>query len=184
MSHPPLSTPSSWFTWANGLTALRALGALPCAWLAHQGRWTGAALLLSLAIVSDLLDGPLARRLEQSSPLGALLDHATDAAFVTLLLAALWLQGYLPWLLPALVAAAFIQYAADSDALRGRRLRGSRLGRTNGIGYFVIAAVPVYRNALGLPGPSDAAVEALAWVLVVSTVTSMLDRFRLWRAAE
>lgn len=173
-----------WLTWANGVTGVRALLALPCAGLVLYGRWADAALLLTLAIITDLADGPLARRLAQSSPLGALMDHATDATFVALLLAALWLQGYLPGLLPLLVAAAFLQYAADSDALRGRALRTSGLGRANGIGYFVLAATPVYRNALELPWPPDALVEAFAWLLVVTTVTSMADRFRVWRGAE
>ena len=173
-----------WLTWANGLTAFRALLAIPCAWQAAQQRWTSAALLLSLAVLSDLLDGPLARRLGQNSPLGGLMDHATDAAFVTLLLAGLYSSGLVPWLLPVLVAASFLQYVVDSRALRGRSLRASWLGRANGIGYFVLAAVAVYRNALGLPWPSDASVEALAWLLVLTTVASMLDRLRVWRTAE
>jgi phosphatidylglycerophosphate synthase len=173
-----------WLTWANVLTAARALLAVPCAWLAAGGHWTFAALLLSLAILTDLLDGPLARRLRQSSALGGLIDHATDAAFVTLLLAALAARDYLPWLLPLLVAASFLQYVADSRALQGRTLRTSWLGRGNGIGYFVLAALPVYRNALGLPWPTNALIDALAWLLVLTTLASMLDRFRVWRTAE
>lgn len=175
---------SLWLTWANGLTAVRALLAVPCAWLAAAGRWPFAALLLSLAILTDLLDGPLARRLRQSSPLGGLVDHATDAAFVTILLIALSTLGYVPWLLPILVTASFLQYVADSRALAGRSLRASWLGRVNGIGYFVLAALTVYRNALALPWPGDALLTMLAWLLVLSTVVSMLDRFRVWRRAE
>lgn len=173
-----------WLTWANALTALRLSLALPCAWLTANRQWSLAALLLSLAILSDLLDGPLARRLQQSSPLGGLFDHATDAAFVTCLLAALSILGYVPWLLPVLVIASFLQYAMDSRAIRGRPLRASWLGRSNGIGYFVVAAIAVYRNALELTWPSDALIEAFAWLLVLSTTASMLDRFRVWRAAE
>ena len=78
--------PGVWLTWANGLTALRLLLAAPCAWFAATSQWPWAALLISVAILTDLLDGPLARRLGQTSALGGLLDHSTDAAFVTLLL--------------------------------------------------------------------------------------------------
>jgi phosphatidylglycerophosphate synthase len=173
-----------WLTWANALTAARALLAVPCACLVAGERWTFAALLLSVAILTDLLDGPLARRLRQSSALGGLVDHTTDAAFVTLLLIALSILGYLPWLLPTLVAASFLQYAADSRALAGRALRTSWLGRCNGVGYFVLAALAVYRNALQLTWPSDALLQALAWLLVLTTIASMLDRFRVWRTAE
>lgn len=173
-----------WLTWANGLTGLRLLLAAPCAWLAAAERWPFAALLLSLAILTDMLDGPLARRAGQTSALGGLMDHATDAAFVTLLLLALSTLGYTPWLLPVLVAASFLQYAADSRALAGRALRASWLGRCNGIGYFVVAAIPVYGNALGLTWPGAASVRLLAWLLVLSTLASMLDRLRVWLSTE
>ena len=173
-----------WLTWANALTAVRALLAVPCASLAASRQWSFAALLLSLAILTDLLDGPLARRFGQSSALGGLVDHATDAAFVTLLLAALWTLGYVPWLLPLLVAVSFLQYAADSHVTRGRPLRASWLGRANGVGYFVLAAAFVYRNALELAWPSDSLLEALAWLLVLTSTASMLDRFRVSRAAK
>jgi phosphatidylglycerophosphate synthase len=173
-----------WLTWANGLTLIRALLALPCAWLAATEQWTWAALLLSLAIVSDLLDGPLARRLQQSSPLGGLADHATDAFFVTVLLAGLATGGYVNWLLPILVAASFAQYMVDSDALRGKSLRASWLGRANGIGYFVVAGLVVYANAIDSPWPSTASVQALAWLLVLTSLASMVDRLRPRRIAE
>lgn len=173
-----------WRTWANALTAVRALAALPCAWMVTTGHWPGAALLFSLAVLTDLLDGPLARRMNQSSPLGGLIDHATDAAFVTSALLALWLAGYVHWLLPLLVAAAFAQYVFDSRALRGQRLRGNRLGRANGIGYFVVAAMPVYRNAFDLPWPPDAAIAAASWVLIASTLMSMTLRLRRRAATE
>jgi phosphatidylglycerophosphate synthase len=173
-----------WLTWANGLTAMRALLAIPCAALVASQHWTAAALLLSIAIVTDLLDGPVARRFNQTSPLGGLLDHATDAAFVVMLLGALATLGYVPWLLPLLVLASFLQYVTDSQALRGKSLRASWLGRANGIAYFVVAAIPVYRGALDLPWPQDAVIAGLAWLLILSSAVSMLDRFRVWRTAE
>jgi cardiolipin synthase len=173
-----------WLTWANGVTAVRALLAAPSAILVLDQRWTAAALLFSLAVLSDLLDGALARRLRQATPLGALADHATDAFYVTLVLAALAQLGHVNWLLPLLVAAAFVQYAADSDALRGRALRASWLGRSNGIAYFALAAVAIYGHALALPWPDRLSLDALAWLLVASTLVSMADRLRVWRPTE
>jgi phosphatidylglycerophosphate synthase len=167
-----------WLTWANALTGLRAMAALPCAWLAANEQWAGAAALLTLAVLTDLLDGPLARRLGQTSPLGGLFDHATDAWFVTCLLTGLWWAGLVPWLLPVLVAAAFLQYVIDSRAHRGDRLRGNRLGRLNGIGYFAVAALPVLAGTLGFAEASAPAVTILSWLLIVSTVLSMRSRWR------
>jgi hypothetical protein len=55
----------------------------------------------------------------------------------------------------------------------------SRLGRWNGIAYYVIAAVPITRDGLALAWPPPALVHALGWLLVVSTALSILDRLRL-----
>lgn len=171
-------------TWANALTLIRSALALPCACFAAEGNWLWAAWLLSIAVLTDLLDGPLARRLNQATAFGALADHATDAAFVTLLLAALAWRGEVTWLLPPLIVIAFVQYAVDSRALTGRALRASWLGRVNGISYFVLAAVVVYRNALHLSSPSAQLIGVLSWLLVASTVVSMVDRLRAPRLGE
>jgi phosphatidylglycerophosphate synthase len=122
----------------------------------------------------------VARRLGQASPRGALLDHAVDAIFCATGLAALALRGGVPAPLPALVALAFAQYAADSRALAGRTLRASALGRTNGIAYYVMIGVPVVRDALGLGWPGPAFVRAAGWALVATTLVSMADRAWAW----
>ena len=121
-----------------------------------QQEFVLASSLLALAVVTDLLDGRVARRYGEVSPLGGLLDHATDATFVSIGLAALAWQGVVPGPLPVLVAAAFIQYTLDSRALQGSALRASALGRANGIAYFVILGTPLVRETLGLGFPTTA----------------------------
>src|SRR3954469_18207746 len=71
---------------ANALTALRLALVLPlAAALARPGLLPPGvvALLLGLAIASDYLDGPLARRTGTASATGMLFDHSTDCLFVT-----------------------------------------------------------------------------------------------------
>lgn len=165
-----------WATWANGLTGLRLLAAPLLAAAILDGQPLYACGLYVLAVVTDLLDGRVARRLGESSPLGGLLDHAVDATFVTTGLAVLAWLGTIPALLPPLIAAAFVQYTADSRALRGQPLRTSALGRWNGIAYFVVLGVPVIRDALSLQAPGDAWVRGLGWLLVASTLISMAER--------
>jgi phosphatidylglycerophosphate synthase len=170
-------------TWANLLTLCRAGLMVPCVLAISDGRWTSALALFTVAVATDLVDGPLARRLGQASPLGGLFDHATDAAFVTAALGALAAAGLVPWLLPVLVPLAFLQYMLDSRALAGRPLRGSWLGRWNGIGYFVLAGFVLAANALPLELPGPAAWAAGAWLLIASTLTSMTSRAIAWRRA-
>lgn len=165
-----------WKTWANLLTAIRTLSIAPCAWAIVSGHWPLAAALFVVAALTDLLDGPLARRFGHASALGGLLDHATDALFVVVAVAALAWAGYGNWLLAPLIAAAFIQYALDSRVLAGQQLRASWLGRNNGILYFVLVGIPVIRNALTLSWPADLWINLFSWLLVATTLTSMLDR--------
>jgi phosphatidylglycerophosphate synthase len=178
-----------WVTWANLLTLCRLGLAIPCALAILGGAWPLAAGLFAIAVLTDLLDGPLARRFEQVTPLGGLFDHATDAWFVTIVLAALVCNGPLPWLLPVLVVAAFSQYMLDSRALQGQRLRASWLGRLNGIGYFVIAGAPIMHRLIDTHFPadhlwSDRLWATLAWLLVLSTLVSMINRAQAWYRAK
>lgn len=163
-------------TWANLLTIARLLAIFPCAWAIHTGRWSLAAVLFVAAVITDFLDGPIARRYHHASALGGLLDHATDALFVGSCLAVLSTSAIVnPWL-PGLVLAAFCQYMFDSKALSGQTLRTNWLGRNNGIAYYVLVGVPVIRNALELTWPNDTLIKAFGWLLLVTTAVSMIER--------
>lgn len=145
-------------------------------YLIWRGEWQAAAVVLWLAIATDMADGYLARRFDSETSLGGLLDHSSDAFFVALALVALASHGLVPFALPVLVVLAFSQYMADSRALAGRPLRTSHLGRYNGICYFILAGFPVMEHALDLyPIPLDY-FPWLAWGLVISTIISMADR--------
>ena len=168
-----------WFTRANALTLLRLLIAPLLVATILNGLPREASLLFALAVASDFADGWVARRYHETSSLGALVDHGVDAIFVILGTAALAGVGALPGLLPVGIALAFLQYALDSRVLASRGLHPSALGRANGISYYVIVAIPVVRDALGLGWPGPGLVMALGWLLVASTAASILDRLRL-----
>lgn len=174
-----------WRTRANALTVLRLAAAPACALAIVCGAPGVALALFALAVATDLTDGRVARRYGETSPLGGLLDHATDATFVSLGCAAIAAGGELPWLLPPMIVAAFVQYVVDSQsgrraAVPGARsrwsLRASALGRWNGIAYFVVLGIPVVRDGLALGWPPGVWVRALGWALVATTAVSMLDR--------
>ncbi len=165
-----------WLTPANGLTAVRLACAPLVAFCVLHGADGAAGVLFALAVATDFADGALARRRGETSALGGLLDHATDALFCSTALAALAALGTVPAVLPVLVAAAFLQYALDSRALAGRPLRGSSLGRWNGVAYFVLVGIPVIRDALCVGWPGPELLRLLGWALVGTTLASMLDR--------
>lgn len=165
------------FSLANSLSLFRIIIAPPIAWSISTGCWLTASLLLTLAILSDVFDGPLARKKGQDSSFGGLLDHSCDALLVTILLFALTETHNIPVLLPILVLVSFIQYVVDSRAISGHRLRTSLLGRYNGIGYFVLAALCIYSSGLEKSFFPESFFATCAWILIFSTLLSMFDRF-------
>ena len=149
-----------------------------------DGQWRLAGWIFAAAVASDFLDGIIARWRRTVSPLGGILDHTADAVFVTV---TLWGIAYaevdagidvVPGILPWFIALAFLQYLLDSKALAGQPLRTSRLGRANGIAYYVIAGTVIGRNALGIDWLPDEAIYWAALLVLVSTLASMFDRLR------
>jgi len=182
------------FGWANALTALRLVLIVPSCWSIATGQLALAAVFFCIAVASDVADGRVARSRGEVSRFGGLFDHSVDASFVGLSLAALALsygQGpsgliglTITPLLPVLVLLSFMQYALDSKVLRGQALRASKLGRYNGIGYFVVLGTALIGAALKLPETFlNPVVMVMAWLLVATTLVSMLDRFLAYRKA-
>ena len=126
---------------ANALTAVRLLLVFPFAFFMAQGDRRSAIFALLawvLALITDVLDGPIARRRGTVTAWSGTFDHTTDFLFVTSGLFAGALRGAFPWILPVLITAAFAQYVIDSYWIhRHTKLRGSKLGRYNGMLYFV-----------------------------------------------
>ena len=165
------------FTLANSLSLFRLIIAPVTAWSIISDWWLTASFLLILAILSDLLDGPIARKKGQESSTGRLLDHSCDAFLVAVLLFVLTKTHEIPLMLPILVIVSFLQYVFDSKALTGERLRTSFLGRSNGICYFVLASLCIFTEALEINFP-DYLIVIFAWILITSTLLSMTER--LW----
>ena len=171
---------------ANLLTSLRLLLVLPFAFFMAKGDRTSAILAFAawvVALITDLLDGPIARRRGTVTAFSGTFDHTTDFLFVTSGLFAGALRGAFPWILPILITAAFAQYVIDSYWIhRHAKLRGSKLGRYNGILYFVPTVMDcLIRIGLGFLAPL---MTMLVWLLVLTTLVSMGERLMLSRLPE
>lgn len=172
-----------WLTRANALTLLRLLLAPGLAVAILEGAESVAAVFFWLAVITDVADGRMARRFGEETPYGRFFDHAADAIFVTTATAALAGTGALPAALPILIAVAFTQYAVDFRFVAANNLLKSRLGHLNGIAYYVIVALPVMRDAMGIAWPGAELVRAGGWLLVASSAASVAGRFRFaWSA--
>jgi cardiolipin synthase (CMP-forming) len=98
MEHPTsLARANSNWTIPNALSGLRLLGVPVFFWLIVVPENDGLALIvLMVSSVTDWLDGFLARKLNQFSRLGELLDPLADRLYVVAALVALYLRGLLP----------------------------------------------------------------------------------------
>jgi CDP-diacylglycerol--glycerol-3-phosphate 3-phosphatidyltransferase len=171
---------------ANALTALRLLLVIPFAFFMAMGDLRSAVIALIIwvvALATDFLDGPTARRRGTVTAWSGTFDHTTDFLFVTSGLFAGAYRGVFPWILPALIVAAFSQYFIDSYWIhRHAKLRGSKLGRYNGMLYFVPTCMEIVIR-LGVHWLQPL-LTLLVWLLVMSTLVSMGQRLRLSRLAE
>jgi phosphatidylglycerophosphate synthase len=167
---------------AHCLTALRLLLVLPTALVFAAARnfpvWA-PLLFIAIAIVTDIADGKVARAQGTASAAGQLFDHSTDCLFVSGALFGAAYAGLVTPLLPALVLFAFAQYVLDSRFLhRQKQLRMSAIGRRNGVLYFIPPLILAL--AVLLPGFLADILRRLAywfaWVLVLSTLISIVDR--------
>ncbi|MCB2175812.1 MAG: CDP-alcohol phosphatidyltransferase family protein [Actinomycetales bacterium] len=90
-------------TWPNAISAVR-LAAVPVfAWLAFAGYDLPALAVLAFSGATDWLDGVLARRLNQTSRLGELLDPAADRLFIVVTLVVLAVRAVVPWWLVGVI---------------------------------------------------------------------------------
>jgi cardiolipin synthase len=158
--------PFSVLTAPNLITFVRLLLVPAMVWLLLQGRYGVALAVFVTAAVSDVLDGFLARRFQQQSYLGAVLDPAADKLMVVCTAVTLaWLELMPEWVAGAVIlrdvviVAGFLAYRW----LRGHvEMRPTWLGKAN-TGLLFGVFTLVLAQAAGL-------IELGRWLLVAYTI--------------
>jgi len=103
----------------NALSVLRLLGVPLFLWLL-LGPHADIAALVVLAVsgFTDWADGVLARMLNQTSKLGALLDPAADRLYILATLVGLTLRHIIPWWLAAIIVGRDLLLSLTLPVLR------------------------------------------------------------------
>jgi cardiolipin synthase len=163
----------------NVLSLLRLASVPIFVWLFLTDRANAAVILFGVAAWSDFFDGLIARRFDQVSELGKLLDPLADRVFIVALAVALVGRDALPWGLAvaivardilllsvfpflerkkvARIAVNFVGKTATAALLFGltwlalaeTTLPGNGIGETVGISFTVLGAV-LYWVAAGM----------------------------------
>ena len=120
----PVQTEAVW-TVPNGLSLLR-LATIPLfVWLALGPQADGwAALTLVVGGVTDYLDGWLARRWNQVSRVGQLLDPIADRLTTLCVLVVFLLRGIVPWWFVAIVVGRDVVLAVEMGRLKRAGITG------------------------------------------------------------
>lgn len=108
---------------ANQVSLARAYLAVPALAYSTTGRLGLLAVVVAVAGLTDLVDGTIARRLEQPSQLGGALDPVVDGVFMGALCIGLSVGGFIPLWLALVVIARYLLPALAGGLLiaLGRR---------------------------------------------------------------
>lgn len=152
----------------NIISVARLLGVPLFLWLilvAEADVWAFVVLVIGGA--SDWLDGYLARRLNQFSRLGEILDPAIDRLYIAATLVGLALREFIPWWLLGLLVARDVLLVALLPALRRRgriALPVTYVGKTGT--FALLWGFPLLLLG-GLPFPVGAAIFAIGWAFAL-----------------
>ncbi|HWU20853.1 MAG TPA: CDP-alcohol phosphatidyltransferase family protein [Nocardioides sp.] len=92
------------FTWPNAVSVLRLLLIPVFLWLVLGPHLDAIALgVLMLSGITDFADGWLARKLDQQSVLGQLLDPIADRLYILAVVVGLAIRGVVPWPVAAIL---------------------------------------------------------------------------------
>ncbi|MDJ0361990.1 CDP-alcohol phosphatidyltransferase family protein [Rhodococcus sp. H29-C3] len=143
--------------------------------------WALTVLLLSGA--TDWLDGKLARALDQSSQLGALLDPLVDRLSVVSALAAFVARGIIPWWVAAILIGRDVVLAGTLLIYRRRGLPPPEVIYLGKAATFVImVALPVLLGATGESVVADVLTpigySLIIWGTALYTWTGVLYTYK------
>jgi CDP-diacylglycerol--glycerol-3-phosphate 3-phosphatidyltransferase len=136
------------------------------------------AAIFALASLTDWLDGYLARRRHQVTPLGQVMDPLADKLLISAALISLVQMGLAPaWMVAVIIGREFAVTGLRSLAYsRGVAIAASPLGKTKMVAQ-VIAILALILGDEHVPGMVTLGHVAL-WVVVVAALVSGADYFR------
>jgi cardiolipin synthase len=169
----------------NLITLGRLLSVPLAIWLVLSGDLAAAFWLFVAAGASDAVDGFIAKRFDQRSELGALLDPIADKALLVSMYVTLGLAGRLPnWLVilvvfrDALIVGGFLLVAALGHPMRWEPLLVSKLNTA-----LQIALVGAVLASLGLAVAVDGLTSVLIYAVAATTTISGAGYLVRWTRA-
>jgi len=139
----------------NAISVARLVAVPVFGWLVLTEHDVAAVVLLAVSAASDWIDGVIARRFDQSSAIGAVLDPAADRAFIIVTVLTMAWRELIPWWLLALVLAREAVMAVVLWLLRRRRrvlLAVEFVGKAATLGLMYALPLLLFASLGGWPG--------------------------------
>ena len=135
-----MTEPSSRVFTIPNLISFARLALVPVfLWFVIDGAYLGALIVLIVASLSDALNGWLARKLNQISNLGILLDPIADRLYILAALIGLAVRQIVPWWLLVIIVSRDVFLVVLAFIL----WRGGQMGQRGESGRFRRGAIPV-----------------------------------------
>jgi CDP-diacylglycerol--glycerol-3-phosphate 3-phosphatidyltransferase len=143
-----------------------------------------ALMIFWVAAATDLLDGYLARRWQQVTTIGTLLDPIADKLLVSAALIALVQERVVPaWLVVLLIGREFAVSGLRSIAAsEGFTISASELGKTKT--FFQVLAISLLMISMRHPRFVQLADISLYLVVLFSTWSAIAYFVRFWRKVD
>ena len=156
-------------TFANQLTLVRLVAVVPvmaALYLQFPGNRAVATVVYVLAILTDYLDGILARRSGKVTAFGKLMDSVADKALITTMFLALVAEGSMPaWMAAVMVVREFAVTGLRMVALEADEvIAANRWGKIK----MVTQSLAVFVLLLGY-------FEVGYWAMLLATVLTLLS---------
>ncbi|MDP9165134.1 MAG: CDP-diacylglycerol--glycerol-3-phosphate 3-phosphatidyltransferase [Actinomycetota bacterium] len=139
----------------------------------HESHWRIVAFVIfAAAVVTDRVDGAVARGYDMVTEFGKLADPIADKALIGAALIGLSLLGDLPWWVTVVILVREIGVTVLRFAvIRGGVIPASRGGKLK----TLVQAVAIGLFVLPLTGPWLTAAWAFMWAAIVLTVLTGVD---------
>ncbi len=167
------------WTLSNALSALRMLLVIPAAFTLSSGMRVETIGIFILATITDILDGYLARRLNEVSDLGKILDPLADKIFIGVVVAVMLMEGMLPLWFVALVIGRDLAIFAGGIMIErktGVVLPSNYPGK---IAVLILSATLL----LIVAGAGESVTTAMMWLSLALLAVSLLLYLRRGAAA-
>lgn len=168
------------WTPANILTSFRIVLILPFLYLVKQGRFGTALLVFFTASFTDFLDGYVARRFNQQSPLGRFLDPLADKLLTTAtyIVMAIPHQGFpsIPvWLAVAVVVRDLVILTGSLLVYLVTRYKGFKPTLLGKVNTFVELGLIVWFLVFNTTGEFIYLLPGMYAVVIISILGSGLE---------